>query len=56
MTSKIHLASQQLNKFLTNHISTVNIDDSSNRLKLVIDKGIQIYIRYNNHGEYTYEY
>ncbi len=39
---------------LSGHIIEFNIDGGSNRLKFLVDNGIQVYIRYNNYGEYTY--
>lgn len=43
-----------MSNIISEHIRELDIDHSTNRLKLTVDNGIQVFIRYNNYGEYSY--
>lgn len=54
MINKISIALSLLIDGLRAHIMEMHIDFDNDRLKIILNNNITLFIRYNNHGQYAY--
>lgn len=51
---KLDKARLLLNQHLSIHLITLNFEPKLARIHAILRDNVQLYIRYNNHGEYSY--
>ena len=52
--SKLLEAKSILEEFFEKEIKSLNLNQDSRKLHMILTDGIEIYIIYNNHGQYGY--